>query len=102
LTSVREILSSSELTATDQSKILNLVASGDHESFSESGRMRQCSSQARRYWEARSEPGRAGLFSWRCYVGIGLTSVREILSSSELTATDQSKILNLVASGDHE
>lgn len=34
--------------------------------------------------------------------GIGLTSVREILSSSELTATDQSKILNLVASGDHE
>lgn len=34
--------------------------------------------------------------------GIGLTSVREILSSSGLTATDQSKILNLVASGDHE
>lgn len=34
--------------------------------------------------------------------GIGLTSVREILSSSGLSATDQSKILNLVASGDHE
>ncbi|OGE55634.1 hypothetical protein PENARI_c004G11006 [Penicillium arizonense] len=34
--------------------------------------------------------------------GIGLTSVREILSSSGLTATDQSKILNLVSSGDHE
>ncbi|EKV15871.1 Sorting nexin mvp1 [Penicillium digitatum PHI26] len=34
--------------------------------------------------------------------GIGLTSVREILSSSGLTATDQSNILNLVASGDHE
>lgn len=34
--------------------------------------------------------------------GIGLSSVREILSSSGLTATDQSKILNLVASGDHE
>ncbi|CDM31330.1 hypothetical protein DTO013E5_23 [Penicillium roqueforti] len=34
--------------------------------------------------------------------GIGLTSVREILSSSGLTATDQSKILNFVASGDHE
>ncbi|KAJ5356899.1 hypothetical protein N7517_011508 [Penicillium concentricum] len=34
--------------------------------------------------------------------GIGLTSVREILSSSGLTATDQNKILNLVASGDHE
>ncbi|KAJ5813044.1 hypothetical protein N7447_010067 [Penicillium robsamsonii] len=34
--------------------------------------------------------------------GIGLTSVREILSSSGLTATDQGKILNLVASGDHE
>lgn len=34
--------------------------------------------------------------------GIGLTSVREILSSGGLTATDQSKILNLVASGDHE
>ncbi|KAJ5770193.1 uncharacterized protein N7511_002244 [Penicillium nucicola] len=34
--------------------------------------------------------------------GIGLTSVREILSSSGLTATDQSKVLNLVSSGDHE
>ncbi|KAJ5952855.1 uncharacterized protein N7479_011268 [Penicillium vulpinum] len=34
--------------------------------------------------------------------GIGLTSVREILSTSGLTATDQSKILNLVASGDRE
>jgi sorting nexin-8 len=34
--------------------------------------------------------------------GIGLTSVREILSSSGLSATDQSKILNLVSSGDHE
>ncbi|KAJ5783099.1 hypothetical protein N7457_004873 [Penicillium paradoxum] len=34
--------------------------------------------------------------------GIGLTSVREILSSSGLTATDQGKILNLVASSDHE
>jgi hypothetical protein len=34
--------------------------------------------------------------------GIGLTSVREILSSGGLTATDQSKVLNLVASGDHE
>ncbi|KAJ5178516.1 uncharacterized protein N7500_001215 [Penicillium coprophilum] len=34
--------------------------------------------------------------------GIGLTSVREILSSSGITATDQGKILNLVASGDHE
>lgn len=34
--------------------------------------------------------------------GIGLTSVREILSSSRLSATDQSKILNLVSSGDHE
>ncbi|KAL5361174.1 hypothetical protein BJX96DRAFT_151519 [Aspergillus floccosus] len=32
--------------------------------------------------------------------GVGLTSVREILSSSGLTATDQAKILNLVVSGD--
>ncbi|KAL4862213.1 hypothetical protein BDV12DRAFT_190562 [Aspergillus spectabilis] len=32
--------------------------------------------------------------------GIGLTSVRELLSGSGLTATDQAKILNLVLSGD--
>ncbi|PYH45599.1 sorting nexin Mvp1 [Aspergillus saccharolyticus JOP 1030-1] len=32
--------------------------------------------------------------------GVGLTSVREILSSSGLSATDQAKILNLVVSGD--
>ncbi|KAJ5584935.1 uncharacterized protein N7459_004735 [Penicillium hispanicum] len=34
--------------------------------------------------------------------GIGLTSVREILSSSGLSALDQGKILNLVVSGDHD
>ncbi|OJJ97471.1 hypothetical protein ASPACDRAFT_53683 [Aspergillus aculeatus ATCC 16872] len=32
--------------------------------------------------------------------GVGLTSVREILSSSGLSASDQEKILNLVVSGD--
>ncbi|KAL4883488.1 hypothetical protein BJY04DRAFT_206408 [Aspergillus karnatakaensis] len=32
--------------------------------------------------------------------GVGLTSVRELLSGSGLTATDQAKILNLVLSGD--
>ncbi|KAL2851573.1 hypothetical protein BJY01DRAFT_232844 [Aspergillus pseudoustus] len=36
----------------------------------------------------------------RAGTGIGLTSVRELLSGSELTATDQAKILNLVLSGD--
>ncbi|KAJ5083454.1 hypothetical protein N7456_012881 [Penicillium angulare] len=34
--------------------------------------------------------------------GVGLTSVREILSSSEITASDQGKILNLVVSSHHE
>ncbi|KAJ6129113.1 hypothetical protein N7512_001893 [Penicillium capsulatum] len=34
--------------------------------------------------------------------GVGLTSVREILSSSGLTASDQGKIFNLVVSSDHE
>ncbi|KAJ5568057.1 hypothetical protein N7450_010543 [Penicillium hetheringtonii] len=34
--------------------------------------------------------------------GVGLTSIREILSSSDLTASDQGKIFNLVVSGDHE
>ncbi|KAJ6133953.1 hypothetical protein N7523_000275 [Penicillium sp. IBT 18751x] len=34
--------------------------------------------------------------------GIGLTSIREILSSSGLTASDQGKILNLVVTGDQE
>ncbi|KAJ6095961.1 hypothetical protein N7486_006707 [Penicillium sp. IBT 16267x] len=34
--------------------------------------------------------------------GIGLTSVREILASSGLSASDQGKILNLVVSADHE
>lgn len=34
--------------------------------------------------------------------GVGLTSVREILSSSGLSASDQGKILNLVVSGDQE
>ncbi|CAL5873173.1 uncharacterized protein PFLUO_LOCUS7442 [Penicillium psychrofluorescens] len=34
--------------------------------------------------------------------GVGLTSIREILSSSGLAASDQGKILNLVISGDHE
>jgi sorting nexin-8 len=36
----------------------------------------------------------------RAGTGIGLTSVRELLSGSGLTATDQAKILNLVLSGD--
>ncbi|KAI9375603.1 sorting nexin mvp1 [Aspergillus egyptiacus] len=36
----------------------------------------------------------------RSSTGVGLTSVREILSGSGLTATDQAKILNLVLSGD--
>lgn len=34
--------------------------------------------------------------------GVGLTSVREILSGSRLSATDQDKIFNLVASNDGE
>ncbi|KAJ5760308.1 hypothetical protein N7520_007464 [Penicillium odoratum] len=34
--------------------------------------------------------------------GVGLTSVREILSSSGLSASDQGRILNLVVSADHE
>lgn len=34
--------------------------------------------------------------------GVGLTSIREILSSSDLTASDQGKIFNLVISADHE
>lgn len=34
--------------------------------------------------------------------GVGLTSVREILSSSDLTASDQDKVFNLVVSSDHE
>lgn len=34
--------------------------------------------------------------------GVGLTSVREILSSSGLSASDQGKILNLVFTGDQE
>lgn len=34
--------------------------------------------------------------------GVGLTSIREILSSSGLAASDQGKILNLVVSGDQE
>lgn len=34
--------------------------------------------------------------------GVGLTSIREILSSSGLSASDQGKIFNLVVSGDHE
>ncbi|KAJ5983075.1 hypothetical protein N7481_005174 [Penicillium waksmanii] len=34
--------------------------------------------------------------------GVGLSSIREILSSSNLTASDQGKILNLVVSGDNE
>lgn len=34
--------------------------------------------------------------------GVGLTSVREILSSSGLSASDQGTILNLVVSADHE
>ncbi|GLI74218.1 sorting nexin mvp1 [Penicillium ochrochloron] len=38
----------------------------------------------------------------RVGAGVGLTSVRELLSSSGLTASDQGKILNLVVSGDHE
>ncbi|KAJ5900618.1 Sorting nexin mvp1 [Penicillium subrubescens] len=38
----------------------------------------------------------------RVGAGVGLTSIRELLSSSGLTASDQGKILNLVVSGDHE
>lgn len=34
--------------------------------------------------------------------GVGLTSIREILSSSGLSASDQGKIFNLVVSSDHE
>lgn len=34
--------------------------------------------------------------------GVGLTSVRDILSSSGLSASNQDKILNLVVSADHE
>lgn len=34
--------------------------------------------------------------------GVGLTSVREILSSSGLTASNQDRVLNLVISSDHE
>ncbi|KAJ5127889.1 hypothetical protein N7448_008668 [Penicillium atrosanguineum] len=34
--------------------------------------------------------------------GVGLTSIKEILSSSGLTASDQGKVLNLVVSGDLE
>lgn len=36
----------------------------------------------------------------RVGAGVGLTSVREILSGSGISATDQAKILNLVVSGD--
>ncbi|PYI04376.1 sorting nexin Mvp1 [Aspergillus sclerotiicarbonarius CBS 121057] len=36
----------------------------------------------------------------RVGTGVGLTSIREILSGSGLSATDQAKILNLVISGD--
>ncbi|KAL2826604.1 sorting nexin Mvp1 [Aspergillus cavernicola] len=36
----------------------------------------------------------------RAGTGVGLTSVRELLSGSGLTATDQAKVLNLVLSGD--
>ncbi len=38
----------------------------------------------------------------RVGASVGLTSIRELLSSSELSASDQGKILNLVVSGDHE
>ena len=38
----------------------------------------------------------------RVGTGVGLTSVREILSGSGLSATDQAKILNLVISGDSD
>lgn len=38
----------------------------------------------------------------RVGAGIGLTTVRQILSSSSLTAADQAKILNLVLPGGHE
>lgn len=34
--------------------------------------------------------------------GVGLTSIREILSSSGLSASDQGRIFNLVVSADHE
>lgn len=36
----------------------------------------------------------------RVGAGIGLTSVREILSGSGISASDQEKILNIVVSGD--
>ncbi|CEJ58089.1 Putative Sorting nexin mvp1 [Penicillium brasilianum] len=38
----------------------------------------------------------------RVGAGVGLTSIRELLSSSGLSASDQGRILNLVVSGDHE
>lgn len=38
----------------------------------------------------------------RVGAGVGLTSIREILSSSGLSASDQGKIFNLVVSSDHE
>ncbi|CAK39011.1 uncharacterized protein An04g09250 [Aspergillus niger] len=38
----------------------------------------------------------------RVGTGVGLTSIREILSGSGLSATDQAKILNLVISGDSD
>lgn len=38
----------------------------------------------------------------RVGAGVGLTSIREILSSSGLSASDQGKIFNLVVTGDHE
>lgn len=38
----------------------------------------------------------------RVGAGVGLTSVREILSGSGLSATDQEKILNLVVSGESD
>ena len=38
----------------------------------------------------------------RVGAGVGLTSIRELLSSSGLSASDQGRILNLVVSGEHE
>lgn len=38
----------------------------------------------------------------RVGAGVGLTSIREVLSSSALSASDQDKIFNLVVSGDRE
>lgn len=38
----------------------------------------------------------------RAASGVGLTSVREILSSGGLSASDQDKIFGLVVAGDHE